>query len=67
MAYYKLEATHPIIAIDNRKQTYRSKRTYKWFYNSYDAMSTSLKTELDLKGKVTVKEISESEYTKGEK
>ena len=65
MSYYKLETTHSIVAISNRKVPYKSKRTYKYFCGSYENMIIRLEEALKLKAKVTVKEISEHDYVKG--
>jgi hypothetical protein len=65
MNYYKLEATHNIISISNKKYPYKSKRTYKYFCGSYEIMLIRLNDCLNNKGKAVVKSISEAEYVRG--
>lgn len=61
MNFYKLEATHRVISNSGSK----NKKTYKYYFNSYESMLLSFSTNLLNKSKVSVKEITEHEYVKG--
>lgn len=62
MSFYKLETTHKVVPTKYYDYT---KRTFKFYCNSYKDMEIRLYDALNNKAKVTVKEISEAEYVRG--
>ena len=65
MPFYKLEATHR--RIPTRQQTRPGRKTYKFYFRSYESMALRLHDSLLRKAKVTVKQCSEAEYIRAER
>jgi len=65
MSFYKLEATYNVTKLDNYKYSYKSPKTYKYYFRGYAAVVDQQLYNLSRGATVKVKSISEQEYIKG--